>query len=221
VINISEQYVKVVIVSTAQMARRINTSRKMVRKPVTKEQVRQMINSNIEHKVHTFLLGSTAWASAGLITPLTQAIVEGSDINQRDGTQILVKALKVKVSGFATSATTTIGRVIIFADLLAQGGLPAVTDLLDTATYVAGYAPTNVQRGRFKILYDKPMVLVDTASNSGVMRELIYKLNHKVNYSGSGNTTGANGKGVLCILFISSSSNGTYNFSVETTFTDA
>jgi hypothetical protein len=182
-----------------------------------------MIDSRIEHKVHTFVLGSTAFATAGLITPLTQAIVEGSDINQRDGTEILVRKLAVKFSGAAGAAGSTTARVVIFSDMMAQGGVPAVLDLLDSATYIAGYAPTNVQRNRFKILYDRPMVLVDTATNGNVMRELKFTLNHKVFYSGSTNVAGANGKGALFILFIASNIGGgpAYNFSVETIFTDA
>ncbi len=190
-------------------------------KMVTKQMVRQMVDSQLEHKNETFVLGSTAWATAGLITPLTQIILEGGSINQRDGAYIRVRKLSFKVSGFAAAATTTIGRVIIFADMLAQGGSPVVTDVLDTASYISGYAPTNAQRKRFKVFYDKPMVLVDTASNGGVFRELEFKMNHEVFYSGTTNAPGSNGKGAIFVLFIASSANGTYNFSVQTSFTDA
>jgi hypothetical protein len=192
---------------------------------VTVQQVRQMINSNLEHKTETFVLGATTWATAGIVYSLTQKITEGSDINNRDGTEIIVKRMRFKLVCTAptTGATGVIGRVIIFADQLAQGGAPAVLDLLDTASYVSSYAPTNVQRNRFKVIYDKPITAVPTAANAVVMRELVFKMNHKVFYSGTGDTTGANGKGAIFALFISNNQTNTpqYDFSVETTFTDA
>jgi hypothetical protein len=179
-----------------------------------------MLDDRLEHKVNTFVFGSTAMSTAGLVSALTQPIVEGSDISQRTGDRITVKKLKILYDLRAATNSQT-ARVIIFADNLAQGGVPGTADLLDTAAILSGFAPTNLQRNRFKIYYDKVHPLVLTSADERVAREVTLKLNHKVYYSGATSTTGANGKGALFILIISTASVGSYDFSCTTTYTDA
>jgi hypothetical protein len=181
--------------------------------------MRAIVESNLEKKTFVSVLGATTFTTAGLVTPLTQGIIEGSGIDQRDGKMIIVKKLKLNIDliGAATSHTV---RVIIGADNMAQGALPGVTDILNTASYLSAYAPTNFQRNRFKILYDKTYSLILTASNERVTRELVYPLNHRVFYSSNADVAGANGKGCLFIMFVGSFNTATYNFGSQITFTD-
>lgn len=96
-------------------------------------------------------------ASAGRVMDTTGAIVlvatiaQGTTVNQRIGKKAQYKSFQIRGECFANGAATiTTGSWILVYDRRPTGALPAITDILDTATDNSFNNDTN--SGRFKII---------------------------------------------------------------------
>jgi hypothetical protein len=189
---------------------------------ITKKMVSEMIASSrlANAELKSFTIGQTGLnpATAGSIFNLTRAIVLGDGSNQRDGAQITVRHLTVRLNVRATATSTL--RMIIFSDMMCQGD-PAVTDVLSTATWVSNYSDViqNEQR-RFVIHADKHYDLsVNGVMNRSSVTQLKFKAK-KITYLGATDVNGAGGRGSMFILFISSTTVPFYDYNCNVRFLD-
>lgn len=138
--------------------------------------------------------------STGAITSLTN-IGEGNDYNQRDGNSILCQSVGLRaVCKINPSATTTWVRCMIFADNDQRGVDPAVTDILETASYIS---PLNHVVGkRFKVLYDKVMSLSINGTEARNFKVWI-PYNRHVKYTSTAGADASAYEGNLFLLLIS------------------
>lgn len=169
-----------------------------------KRMVKQMIDNTLEHKQST--LGSPVgggWTTAGVVFPVNQQIAQGDAINLRSGDQITVKKLVIRLDMVLTALVTSVSaRFIVFSDNQADGALPSVTALLDTAQFLSTYHLYNKQRGRFKVLADKQFTLVSSSESAHITTNLTFRMNHKVNFNDGTSLVTNTGKGALFVLMI-------------------
>lgn len=125
-------------------------------------------------------VGSTVDATAAAATfgnaVLLNGCIQGADIGQRIGNQILVKSLLVRgcvcvPTGSESSVTfTECCRIMVVQDRQANGAMPTVLDLFETQEILSGTVstwPMNlVNRSRFKVLYDKRFVLTGATNGA-------------------------------------------------------
>lgn len=194
-----------------------------------KQVVKSILNARIEHK-RTALVFSVNSAAAGAITPVTQGIVQGDDLNQRSGSQIILERLKLVMtsSAFPAGVVESRLRVILFIDHLNTGTIPAITEVLTAATPDDAYQPSGQSANRFKILGDWFML---TARNNGgaalsglpaiVSKDQTWKLKDKVQYNAATNVAGANGKGAMFMIFLDVGTQATYHVAINLTYSDA
>lgn len=86
---------------------------------------------------------------------LLNGIVQGTDVDERIGRNVLLERLFIR-GGIAKSATQTgesILRIIIVLDRQANGGTPAITDILTADSIHSMYNEDNSER--FRILFDE------------------------------------------------------------------
>lgn len=189
---------------------------------ITKRMISDMISSSrlANAEIKSFTSGQIAQnpSITGAIGNLTRGIILGDASNQRDGSQITVRHLTVRLNVRSTATSTL--RMIIFSDMMCQGD-PAVTDVLSTATWVSNYSDViqNEQR-RFVIHADKVFDLsVNGVMNRSSVTQLKFKAK-KITYLGATDVNGAGGKGSMFILLISSTTVPFYDFSSNVRFLD-
>lgn len=208
----------------------VRKSRTMRPSKDVRQVVKSILNARVEHK-RTGVVFSVVSAAAGAITPITQGIVQGDDLNQRSGSQLILEKVKLVMTSTAVAGTTSTLRVILFIDHINNGSVPAITDILTAATPTDAYALPAQSVGRFKILGDWFML---TSVNTGltglgalsglpavVSKEQTWKLKDRVQYNAATNVAGANGKGALFMLFVDTGANCTYKVAMNLTYSDA
>ena len=187
--------------------------------------VRQMIRGALvsvqETKVrNTLLTGQTA-AIAGTVWAITQGIVQGDTISQRSGSVIVVKKLGVSLNAFITTVTAAL-RVIVVSDTHANSAIPTVSDVLDSASYLAGRNGINIQNKRFNFLYDRRHSMCAGGSNQQLSLELDFPLRTRVAYTGTTDVAAANGtNSFYFIILADTAALVTYSFNFHMQYTDS
>lgn len=195
----------------------VSTDRALMR-----QVARSVLDSRAEHKrLDEFI--SVNSTTAGAVTPLTQTIIQGDDLSQRTGNRIILSHLRMF---FTTTNLLAAGnpsnlRVILFADRLNTGSVPAVTDVLASADYSDGYNTLSLQASRFKIYLDTCLVTVSGQMNHTLTKEYNFRMRDSVQYNGATNAAASNGRGALFILFIDRSAAACqYRVGFTLTYTD-
>lgn len=170
---------------------------------------------NTEWKSRDITTSAQAVSNAGTVNVLSH-MSQGSDDGERNGNSILPKKLSVRVNVFKDSgATNTILRAILLRDKEYNGADPAVTDILDTASYNSFMKL--VDSTRFFILGDKTVLMDDSHRLQASIRFSI-KMNkpkpgkkrwEHVRYLGTGSTAADRGNGQLILLLISDQATNT------------
>nr|WRQ64679.1 structural protein [Riboviria sp.] len=176
-------------------------------RPISHSIVRDMIRGQLEHvtenKLFTNTIGATNATAAGVITPLSQEIVQGDNLDARTGDKIVMKHLTLRLQTTLNVALTTATiRFILFADTMANGSVPVVGDVLSASTVTASYQCIALLKNRFKILIDKTIPMVLGGSNQTVSTVAQFKLDMPVYYQNTNNVAGANSKNCLFALII-------------------
>lgn len=189
-------------ISGSNPSRRVGRSRLM---PVSKTAVKQILQSRQESKQMTVSnVVSIPFATAGTVFQL-DTIGQGDDINQRSGDTIRINALEFFLSAYEpTAGTSTVFRVMLFSDSMANAAIPAVTDVLDSANFTAPIKGINFQRRRFKVLVDKDFVLCNNTQVQEVPVHVRLPLKITRYYNDTTNGTSGIGKNALFCLVISS-----------------
>lgn len=193
-------------------------------KTVTRSVVRSMIKgqrlANAELKgllnANTILTPGTA----GTVYNITQPIVQGDTFQQRDGNQLNLLSMECIFHGTAVGVSNAM-RFIVIQDHMCNGSPPTTTDVLDFASWIAGYNITTVtQERRFGILFDKTMDLNINGENAKTARVKLSRFQHKLTYLATTNVTAANGRNSIFLLAISNSSAGIIDWSFKLNFLD-
>lgn len=190
--------------------------------------MKDIVSSRIEHKVVDSLASFANVATAGVVTPLTNIIVQGSDINARDGDMVIIESLDLVyvVRNSLASVTNDVPqvvRMILFADNLNVGAAPAVTDVLASASVVSGFQNPNRQKNRFRVYQDVIFDIVGATSASVKSIDKRFKINRKCYFSAASGAS-SNGKGSLFVLTIADSvASGNTQFALgwELVYSDA
>jgi len=179
-----------------------------------------MINRRAEHKVLSTTNTANTVSTAGTVINLSNNIVQGDNFDNRSGDTIRMISTKFMLE-FQGVATDSMNRYILFRDMQNLGTTPAVTDVLNSASFISGYDGLNVyQQKRFIIMKD----WVSTNNIAGqTLTADVYKTNrpYKIYYNGAASVASANGKGALFVLVIGSGSTATFNLSSELVYTDS
>jgi hypothetical protein len=194
-------------------------------RPVTIKQVKKLIEGQIEHKIYTVETGALTATTTGAVSPITQSIILGDAIDQRTGNKIILKRYVFRIN--ASIATNTHSfRYVMFIDTMANGAIPAPTDLLEaTGGIITPWSPfqkANMQAKRFIILRDKVVSMISNGPNEEINHVVNLPLNRSVFYDAATSVPAANGKGSVFVLFLASAAASVaYFFSDTLVFTDA
>lgn len=150
--------------------------------------------------------------TTGSVT-LLATIAQGASVNQRIGKKVMLKSLQARGQMYAgTTATLNDCAIIVVYDKRPTGSLPAVTDILVSASSQA--FNNDVNSGRFQILKRKDFRLVGnsttpTVANSSADGDFFLKINKKEVFKAAG--TGAIGdieEGALYLVTVGNQAAG-------------
>lgn len=166
--------------------------------------------------------GNTTYAALDSSTgnsTLLNGVTNNTDYNARIGRVITMKSILLRFQWYPlTTQSDSNGdvlRALIVIDLQANGVAPAITDILDTASYLA---PNNLaNRNRFVTLYDKMFNMsawtmsAGALVNGGVLpraQKIYKKINQDTIFNATGATVGSIQSGSL-YFFVIPATNGT------------
>lgn len=172
-----------------------------------------------------------AVTQAGVVS-LLNGTATGTDYTNRTGRKMITKSVLIRLfinTNLVSAQQGDVVRVIIFVDKQSNGALPAVADVLNTATYAE---PMNLNnRDRFIIIRDtiftmSPAVYAAAALTAGApvtrMAKHYKKVSFETIFSGTTNGIASIASGSLCILYISQfASVSTITYNVRTRFIDS
>lgn len=186
-------------------------------KYTTASDVRNIIIGNAELKRFVSISSGNSNSTAGVVNNLTNAIVQGDDLNMRTGDQLKVQkhTLHVKTSAITVNQSF---RFILFKDNTNRGSTPTVTEVLNTANYLSQYSPVTKQQHRFTILHD--FMLNCNVAGESIKSRVVTSKGHRVNYNGSTAVAASNGPGAIFVLCIGDSLTGQFDFSYECVYLD-
>jgi len=191
------------------------------KKKTLMQKVASMVN-NIESKfldlapIPGTAIGNHLYPTAGFIN-VVNAVAEGDDNTQRSGRQVTNTSVLLRIP----LVTTGVGlaRTMLVWDYQANGALPAVTDILQTANTVS---PMNLNnRERFSIIFDEiwPMGLT-TSDNYNHLVTCYKKFEVKSIYSGTTGVIASMTTGALLLLTIADVQTDATNGYVRVRFND-
>lgn len=163
---------------------------------------------------------SNVVSTAGAVINLSNNIIQGDNYNNRSGNTIRLYHQKLIIESSAVINSST-NRYILVRDMENNGVTPAVTDILDAASYIAGYSSLEtVQQNRFTILKDW---VTNNNINGEQRTSLVYATSQPSNvyYNGTTAVAASNGKGAVFLLVIGSGSTALYDFSWQGFYTDS
>jgi len=193
--------------------------RNMTSKKTTLAVVKDYLNSTLEKKIFSVTAVGTATTTAGVIIPLTNGIIEGDDIANRQGTIINLLRSRILIRAVGTASHSQ--RFILFRDMLNLQAFPTVGLLLPSGTWISQYADTReMQQHRFKIIKDFSVDL-NVAGRNVVTKEFDIPLKGKVFYNGATAVAASEGPGAYYLLAIGSAVSGSYDYTIQTVFNDA
>lgn len=168
----------------------------------------------------TLVSGGNTTAGAVLSLPLMS---QGTSSTTRLGNQIVITDLRWTGSVTATPATAgDIVRVIVLWDKQSDGAAPAVTDVLESASYAAPYNLDKVG-SRFSIVFDGHVNLMNSATTLTSDTRWIHgskKFEKVVYYTGNAGTVADILRNNLCVIFISQTANSSSNVNFQICFRD-
>lgn len=172
----------------------------------------------LEHKRFALVSTTNSNATAGIVNNLTNGIIQGDDINQRSGDQVLIKFHKLTIRASAVTVNQTF-RFIWFRDNMNRGTTPGVTEVLNTANFMSQLAPAPMQQKRFTILAD--FQLDCNVAGEAIKSKVLGQGGTSVYYNGATAVAASNGPGALFLLEIGDSLTGLFDYSYEPIYTDA
>ena len=129
---------------------------------------------NAEMKFHDVDIDDAVVAAGGTIQAALLTIPEGNGEEQRIGRKLNIKRIGWRYSyelpDTATAASSSdVIRIMLILDKQANGALPVVTDILETADFQSFNSLSNSQR--FRVIMDKTHQVTATAAISATFGE--------------------------------------------------
>lgn len=180
--------------------------------------------------IDTGIVGVTPITTAGSVA-LINGVATGTDYTNRIGRKIMIKSIYVRFATLPNTVTAPLGdiqRIMLIYDKQTNGAAPAVTDILNTASYLDVNNLNN--RDRFVVLKDKtincwPAAYAAGAVTAGNPNTMSFKFYKKCNleqiFSGTGSTVGSIASGGIFLLFISAAATYNLAYSARVRFSDA
>jgi hypothetical protein len=187
------------------------------RKPLSRNEVRSMIQSNIEVKTYAQTY-TTASATAGAVIPCSY-IAQNDTVNGRTGSIIRPRKFHIQIA--AWDNTENFIRFIVFRDNQNNGTAPVVADVLNSAGYNSPYNYINVESGhRFQILDD---IVISTSTNgpSAKYIQKTYLTKGTTVYTGTDAVEAHCGRGQYYVLTISAVASADQSVTTRLYYTDA
>lgn len=169
---------------------------------------------NVERKYVDYNVTAQAISNAGVVLYLS-GIVQGDTATSRDGDSIRSKSLFHRCEFLTTAGTPAVVRCLVFVDTQNAGALPAVTDVLQTASRLSPLSMTNSKR--FIVLQDELIDLNNPVTAAGMYKTMKFykKTDFHIKYRDTtSSVTGANNNGIFC-LYISNIAAGATTPSVS------
>ncbi len=162
--------------------------------------------SGKEIKLHDFASAALTYINTGVVEYVT-GIAQGDTSLTREGLKMALHSIHFKFQTITNTANPAgTYRIILFLDRVQLGSLPAVADVLETASYRAW--KEHDELGRFRILMDKTFVKNEVVANDVQHKFKKYYKRFKkpviVEYRGTTNGIASAGKNNLFILVIGS-----------------
>jgi hypothetical protein len=185
-------------------------------------QILRVVRSLAEKKVFNGGASSQTTSNSGTVWALSQGIIQGDAVNTRDGTQITLQSIHLRVDAFMPTATiASVIRVIVFTDSQNNGTLPSVLDVLHSTSVISPYSIIQQITNRFHVHSD---VLKNTTA--GGIQQVVFdvrrNMNSKISYNGTTDVAASNGKNGLFFLIITDVGSGfpTYDFTHSLRYLD-
>jgi hypothetical protein len=181
-----------------------------------------VVRSIAERKVYNGGATGQTSAATGTVWALSQGVIQGDAVNARDGTQITLQSVHLRVDAFMPTATIAAGlRVILFSDSQNNGSLPLVVDVLHQASMISPYSTIQQITNRFRIHADVLRNLT-----AGGVQQVVFDIRRgiskQISYNGTTDVAAANGKNALFMMVITDVGSGfpTYDFSHSLRYLD-
>jgi len=181
--------------------------------------VKSYMSNTLERKVYSTSVTGTAITTAGVVIPISNGIIEGDDIANRQGTVINLVRARMLFRADATASSSV--RFVLFRDMHNLQGFPTTSTLLPTGTWISQYSDVReMQQHRFKIIKDLTMDLC-IAGQDVITKQFDIPLKGKVMFNGATAVVGSEGPGAVYLLVIGSAVSSSYDYTVQLIFTDA
>nr|WRQ64675.1 structural protein [Riboviria sp.] len=134
-----------------------------------------------------------------------------------------MKELRMRLNAFDTNSTprSTTVRVIIFSDSMGSGSAVGITELLSTAANYSQYSGINRQRHRFKVFYDDYFSVIAATNYQERPHNIHFSIDQKRYFNDASATASNIGKNAMYLLVLGSTTNVTFDFSYQLTYTDS
>jgi len=165
---------------------------------------------NVERKILDNTI-NVAPSTSGLVINLTNCS-QGDDYNNRQGDSILAKSIDLRYSvQMNASASFTTARCMLVRDNWQQGTDPTFSELLENPTNTRSFL-NHDQNGRFTILMDQKIVLLQSTEKSAFVSDKHFNLNHHIKFTGTDNLDASNSAGHLYLMVMSNEATNTPTF---------
>lgn len=183
----------------------------------SKGQVRSMIRSSrmAEAELKAFVVSATGLAAntSGDVVNLTQQIVQGDTNVQRNGSSIFLKEIDVTTQSVCGLLIAGSFRYILVQDSMSFAFAPTVADVLQANTWISQFNVTNqIQMKRFRILFDYTVDISAAGPQNKTVRKRV-RVGKKIEFLGTTNVVGSNGKGAIFLLVIASNNDTALDYS--------
>jgi hypothetical protein len=141
----------------------------------------------------------SASSSAGTVLYFTP-ILQDDTTNGRTGDQILPDHIDLRVTALGTASESA--RYILFYDRFNDGTAPTVSQVLSSANYNAAYNHINVVLNKRFIIIDD--IQLNLSLNGEILKNhsKTYKLDGKIGFKDTGDTSASAGPRTLWLLYI-------------------
>lgn len=182
--------------------------------------VNRALVAKAEKKFYTNGVNGQNTSVAGTVWAITQGIIQGDSVLTRDGRQITLQEVGLKIDVFMPTAAVASGvRIILFSDRMNLGSLPGIANVLSSSTLTSPYSLEQNLTSRFAIHAD----IVKNFTAGGIQQTVVNiqrPLKSKVTYNGDADVAAANGKHSVFFLILTDSGATvpTYDFTFHVRF---
>ncbi len=161
-------------------------------------------------RLRQFFVASSDSCQAAWTQTLINGISLGDDLNNREGTAVLMKEVACRYqldAAAAIDAAATI-RVLLVLDKQANGSVFSTANLMQIDDSLKSFVDPRLSPSRFRVLYDRTHVLEEYSANATVQAVEFYQFSRRYKaplkqvWNGAGATIGNIDQGALFFMHI-------------------